>query len=276
MGKLVEIYGGDASGKTTLALSAIAQSQRNGRRSALLELEYKLSNTWVRKSKVDPDKTLLLRCSEAAPALKATLELIHSGEFGLVVIDSLAALLPFADIVEMDSSGEIERLLERALPLIASEASKTNTCVLLLNQMRIDGEKVFGDRVMTPGGHVLRHTCSIRIELTKKLAIKSNASTVIGSLSQATIKKNSLAAPYQVADLAITHDRALDQIYEVVVLGKKWGIFNRDKSFIEYRGANLGNTDQAAYEFLLDNPDLANDLLSRAYAVAHDRINDRI
>ena len=270
-GKLVEIYGEPASGKTTLALAAIAQAQKRSGRTAWMELECKLSKNWVRKSRVDPANMMLVRCSEAVPALRMILELVHSGGFEVVVIDSIAALLPYSDIEHGgDHCGEIERLLERALPLIASEASKTKTCVLLLNQVRTDREKVvFGDSTTTIGGHVLWHSCSVRIKLHKKLAIKTSNNAVLGSLHQATIKKNSLAAPYQVADLAYTHARGLDALYEAVSLGSKWGLFGPGP--FDYAGTKLGTNDVKAYEFLLHNSDVANALLSDLSVCSHRR-----
>ncbi len=254
-GKIVELYGAESTGKTTLALAAIAQCDKRGGRAAMLESEHKLTKAWVRKTGVDLSRTLLLSCADAVESLRALCELLHSGEFDLVVLDSIAGLIWNSEIRYGDASGEAERLLERSLALIASEAHRTNTSLLILNQIRTDYEKVFGDPTVTVGGRVLRHSCAIRVELTKHLAIK-RGNEVIGSLTKATVKKNSLGSCFNTALLPYTYSHGLDHLYELVQLAKQNSVFDSQTLYFEFEGQLLGKTELDTYDYLLAHPSL--------------------
>ena len=254
-GKIVELYGAESTGKTTLALAAIAQCEKRSGRAAMLESEHKLTKAWVRKAGIDLSRTLLLNCADAVECLRALCELLHSGEFDLIVLDSLAGLIWNSEISSGDASGEAERLLERSLALIASEAHRTNTSLLILNQIRTDYKKVFGDPTVTVGGRVLRHSCAIRVELTNHLPLK-RGNEVIGSLTKATVKKNSLGSCFHTALLPYTYAHGLDHLYELVQLAKQHSVFDSQTVYFEFDGELLGKTELDTYDYLLAHPSL--------------------
>ncbi|MBV9304427.1 MAG: hypothetical protein JOY62_06085 [Acidobacteriaceae bacterium] len=266
-GRLVEIYGKYDTGKTTLALAATAQFQKKGQPTAYLDVEHKLSKAWAKTSGVNVDQTMFIRCGDAFEALRTVLTLVACGEFSLVVVDSLAALVLGSDIEQTGAkpSEQIESVLDRALPRIAAEASKSDTCVLLLNQVRTNYEELFGNPLTTPGGHVLRHACSIRIELARHLSIKRNSDTVLGQISRATITKNTLAPPWQSAKLPFT-SRGLDECYEAALLGRENGIFCQTARGFEYAGTTLGKTELDVYDTLLHRPELTGQVLAAVRA----------
>lgn len=261
-GRIIEIYGKYSSGKTSLALAAISASQAQGGLTAYLDLEYKLSRTWMEISKVDPGSAVLLRFSNALETLRALLQLARSGEFAIIVVDSLAALLPGSEIEENSGaySGELEAVLERALPRIAAAAANTHTCILLLNQVRHNHDP-FGSIFTAVGGDVLRHTCSMQIELSKYLKIK-HEDQVLGQMSKAVVMKNSVAAPFGLALLPFTHSRGLDECWEAILLAKELNLFTTGRVFLEYQDCRLGESDYEAYEYLLQNSALKSNLIA--------------
>lgn len=253
-GKLVEIYGKEATGKSTLALAAIAQCERSGRRAALLETEHKLTKSWARKTGVDLSRTLFLNCTDGLECLRALSELVSSGDFALVVVDSLAGLVWCPDLHGHGTPlGEAEKSLERCLALIAAEADRTKTTVLFLNQVRSDSTVVFGDNTVTFGGHVLRHSCSIRVELRREIAIKRR-DEVIGFQTKAIVKKSSVGSSFKTASLTYTFERGLDEIYELIELARAQQVFDATSCQFKFDGQTLGKSQLEAYDYLLLHP----------------------
>ncbi len=256
-GKLVEIYGKEATGKTTLALATIAQCERRDQRAALLETEHKLTKSWARKTGVDLSRTLCLNCTDGGECLRVLSELVGSGDFALVVVDSLAGLVWCPDLHGHGTPlGEAERNLERCLALIAAEADRTKTTVLFVNQVRTDSAVVFGDNTVTFGGLVLRHSCSIRLELRREIAIKRR-DQVIGFQTKAIVKKSSVAGCFKTASLTYTFERGLDDIYELVELAQVHQVFDRTSPQFKFDGQVLAESQLEAYEYLLSHPEVA-------------------
>lgn len=203
-GRIIEIFGKESSGKTTVALRAAGRAQQGGNCIAFLDAEHKIDLSWARLQGINLDRALILRTAKALDTLESMLEIIRSGEFALVILDTLAALVP-GDALEAshgEFSGEIGRLLARTLPRIASAASQSNTCVLLLNQIRHNHEEVFGRVKISPGGHALAHFCSIRLELAR-MAGEKRANNVVGCRTKATVIKNCVGSPWRTAELNI-------------------------------------------------------------------------
>ena len=268
-GRIMEIFGPYDSGKTTIGLAATANAQKRRLRSAYLDTEYKLSRSSIKRAGVDSNGILFMQISEATETVEILLQLALSGTFGLVVVDTLAALVPGWEIEDNPGSfsGKVEALFERSLPRIAAAASKTNTCVILLNQVRTNHDEPFGNPLTTIGGHVLRHTCSVRVELKRHRPLKRPNGGVFGRTTKAIVVKNSAAPPWGTAIVPLTHDRGVDSLLEAALFAKQLQVVNSQRPYFEFEGVALGNTYLDAYEYLMKYPDMT----ARFLACAADR-----
>ncbi len=208
-GRIIEIFGNASAGKTTLALAAAANVQRNGNAIAYIDTEHKLSLPWARLNGLVEDQALILQGTEGHGVVRSLLEVTRSGRFALVVVDSLSALAPDEelDLSHRDYRAELEQLLAQALPRIASAAAKTDTCILLLNQIR-KNDAIFGREKISAGGDVVDHYCSIRLELHRTTARKE-ADRVLGFGVKGTVLKSCVAPPFRVAEWTISFERGL-------------------------------------------------------------------
>jgi recombination protein RecA len=258
-GRIVEIFGKEGVGKTTLALTGAANAQREGGRIAYFDNEYKLDFSWARTLGVNVDDALILRGVRAKGTIDSLLEIIRSGDFALVVVDTVAAFFPDEHLESSDSqfNGEMELLVARALPRIASAAGNTLACVLLLNQIRRNDEEVFGKPTVSPGGHALHHCSSIRLELTKTISEKRGRDIVIGSRVKGTVVKNCVGPPWGTAEWAINFQHGLDITFELVEQGLRRGLIDRRTAALRFRDQDLGANNEAARDFLRDHPELA-------------------
>ena len=215
-GRIIEIFGKEGAGKTTLALASAANAQHNGEAVAYIDAEHKLDLSWARTQGLDLQRALILRGATARPTLESVLEVIRSARFALVAIDTLAALVP-GEAVETshgDYVGEMGQLFARTLPRIASAASKTNTCVLLLNQIRHNHEEVFGRAKVSPGGHALAHYSSIKLELSR-VTPEKRGNEVIGSRVKGTVIKSCVGSPWRSAEWSISFERGIHDEYDL-------------------------------------------------------------
>jgi recombination protein RecA len=258
-GRIVEIFGDESTGKTTLALLTAASAQRGGEAVAYFDQEHKLHFPWARAQGFDVDSALVMRGTTAKQTLDSILDVIRSGQFALVIIDTIAALVPDENIEDSQGSfsGEMGQLFARTLPRIALSACKTDTCVLLLNQIRHNNERLFG-RIKNPavGGHALGHYSSIRLELSRLIATK-NQKDVVGSRVQARVIKNCLGSPWRIAEWNINFERGSDFALELVELGLSHGLISGQPKALTFRGEHLGATPEAAHDFLIRNADVA-------------------
>ena len=264
-GRLIEIYGRPDSGKTTLGLAAAHQTSKMGESIAYIDQDHKLSMHQILQARLSINSnTMFYRCSSAHAALRSALQLITSGQFSLVVIDTLGSMFPGMEVEHTrgEFESEMGSLFERALPRMSVLAANNGTCVLILNQVRQDETHIL-DKLTTPGGYALHHSCSVRIELRRKVAIKKDAKTIIGSLLHATVTKNCVATPYGETELAITHSFGLDSLYEALSLSQDRGTLRSNTSrYLEYRGNRLGANLIEAHEYLRVRPELTSMLLS--------------
>jgi protein RecA len=212
-GRIVEIFGKEGTGKTTLALSTAGNAQRLGG-IAYIDAEHKLDLSWARINGLNVNEALILQGTRATDTMASVLQLIRSGDFALIIVDSLAALFPHEDLETYDGdfSDEMGRLFARTLPRIASAAGRTQTCVLLLNQVRRE-EETFERKIVSSGGQALAHYASIRLELSRMMAQK-NGNDIVGFGLKATVLKSCVGPPFRQAELHINFQRGLDQEYE--------------------------------------------------------------
>jgi recombination protein RecA len=257
LGRIVEIFGKEGSGKTTLALTAAGNAQRVGR-VAWLDAECKLHLPWARVNGLNVDETLLLQGNRAAEIMSSILHLVRSGDFALVVLDSLAALFPDNDLEQYDADVATERarLLDRALPRIASAASKTQTCVLFLNQVRRDEDDI-ARKMISTGGHALAHYSSIRLELSRRMSQKNSDNTIIGYGVKGTIVKSCVGPPYRVAEWNINFERGLDLEFGLIEQALRRSVVSREARGLKFRDEYLGLGMTEASEFLLHRPEIA-------------------
>jgi recombination protein RecA len=255
-GRIVEIFGKEGSGKTTLALTTAANAQRSGA-VAFVDAEHKLDLPWARANGLNDEEALIVHANNAKDTMDSVLQLIRSGDFALVVVDSLTGLFPAEDLEESDGefAGKMDRLFARALPRIASAAGRTQTCVLLLNQIR-DNEEIYGRPTISTAGRALAHHASIRLELSRMMARK-NGDNILGYGVKGTVIKSCVGAPYRVAEWSIHFQRGLDAEFELIQQGIRRGVIPRTTVALKFREEDLGGSIEAAREFLLQRPDLA-------------------
>ncbi len=266
-GRIVEIFGPEGVGKTTLALAAAANVQKNGDKAAFFDNECKLDFPWARTLGLKTDDALILRGTRAQDTLDSLLDIVRSGDFALVVVDTLAAFVTSEDLGGSDDreiSRDMELLFTRALPRIASAASKSETCVLLLNQIRLRNDGfLFGKPTVSVGGYAVHHCSSIRLELTRTFTEKQANGRVVASLIKGAVVKNCVGAPGGIAEWAINFERGLDLPFELVEQGLARGLIDKQTTALKFRDTHLGANSDAAREFLLQHPDVAALLESR-------------
>ncbi|MGI9073092.1 MAG: ATPase domain-containing protein [Bryobacteraceae bacterium] len=255
-GRIVEIFGKEGTGKTTLALATAANAQRNGA-IAYVDAEHKLDLPWARVNGLNVEEALILQATRAKDTMDSVLQLIRSGDFALVVVDSLTGLFPGEDLEQSDGefTGEMDRLFARALPRIASAAGRTQTCVLLLNQVR-DNEEPFGRPTISTAGRALAHHASIRLELSRLMARK-NEGDILGYGVKGTVVKSCVGSPYRVAEWSINFERGIDVKFELIEQGIRRGVISRQTVDLKFGEEHLGASVDAAREFILQRPDVA-------------------
>lgn len=257
-GKIVEIFGKESTGKTTLALASAVNVQREGGVVAFLDAEYKLIFPWARALGLDIDKMLVLQGVKAKDTLDSLLDVVASGRFALVVVDTLAALVPDENIEASHGAfnGEMGQLFARALPRLASAGSRTETCILLLNQIRHNHQEMFGESKLSPGGHAVHHYSSIRLELHKHLSFKRE-DKLVGMRTKAIVTKNCLGPPRSAAEWVINFERGIDQDLELIEQGIAQGVITRQSPTVLNFGQQVLGGDDAARDFLFHHRDTA-------------------
>ena len=253
-GSVIEIYGPEAGGKTTLAISVIAQAQKQGGTCAFVDAEHALDPSRAEGIGVDVDNLLISQPDTGEQALEIVETLVRSGAVDVIVVDSVAALVPRAEIEgEMGDSvmGVQARLMSQALRKLTGAISKTRTCLIFTNQLRLKIGVMFGNPETTPGGLALKFYASVRIDLRKTESIKEG-DTVIGSRHRARIVKNKVAPPFRVAEFDIMNTDGISKIGGLIDVGVELGIVEKSGAFYRYSGMVLGQGKAAALSFLQD------------------------
>ncbi|GAA3316943.1 MULTISPECIES: recombinase RecA [Arthrobacter] len=261
-GRVVEIYGPESSGKTTVALHAVANAQRQGGIAAFIDAEHALDPEYAAKLGVDTDALLVSQPDTGEQALEIMDMLIGSGSLDVIVIDSVAALVPRAEIEgEMGDShvGLQARLMSQALRKITGRLSQTKTTAIFINQLREKIGVFFGSPETTTGGKALKFYASIRIDVRRIQTLKEGADSV-GNRTKAKIVKNKMAPPFKIAEFDIIYGQGISREGGIIDMGVEHGIIKKSGSWFTYDGDQLGQGMENSRRFLRDNPELAADL----------------
>jgi len=263
-GRIVEIYGPEASGKTTLTLHVIAEAQKTGGTAAFIDVEHALDPLWAKKIGVKLNDLLISQPDTAEQALEIAETLIRSGGVDVIVLDSVAALVPKAEIEgEMGQSmmGVQARLMSQAMRKLAGVISKSKTTMIFTNQIRMKIGVMFGNPETTPGGLALKFYSSVRLDVRKIGTIKDNKGTAIGGKHRVRVKKNKVAPPFQEAEFDIMGaENGISKSGELLDLAVSMEIVTKSGSFFKYGGKMLGQGRESAKGFLTDNSKIAGEI----------------
>jgi len=261
-GRIVEIFGNESSGKTTLALHAVASAQKLGGVAAYIDAEHALDPTWAKRLGVDLESLLVSQPSHAEEALKIAEMLVKSNAVDIIVIDSVAALVPKNEVEgEIGDShvGLQARLMSQALRILNPTIAKTNTCMVFINQIRQKIGVFFGNPETTSGGLALKFYSSVRLEVRRSVAIKDGDET-IGSETKVKVVKNKVAPPFRTAEFELMHDRGISYEGDLLNLAVNLEIVTKSGAFFSYNEQRLGQGRENAKTFLRDNPAVAEDI----------------
>ena len=268
-GRIIEIYGPESSGKTTLALSVIAQAQKKGGTCAFIDAEHALDPGYAKKIGVDIENLLISQPDAGEQALEIADTLVRSGAIDVLVVDSVAALVPKAELEgEMGDShmGLQARLMSQALRKLTSTVSRSNTLIIFINQIRMKIGVMFGNPETTTGGNALKFYASVRIDIRRVGSIKDK-DDVIGSQTRVKIVKNKVAPPFKV-DFDIMYGEGISKTGELIDLGIKAGLVEKAGAWFSYKGEKLGQGRENAKLFLRDHPEIADEIENKIRADA--------
>ncbi len=261
-GRIVEIYGPESSGKTTLAIHAIAQAQKAGGIAAFIDAEHAFDSTYAQKLGVDIDNLLVSQPDNGEQALEITENLIRSGAIDIIIIDSVAALTPKSEIEgEMGDSkmGLQARLMSQALRKLAGTINKTGCCCIFINQLREKIGVMFGNPETTTGGNALKFYSSVRLDIRRISQIKDGDS-VTGNRARVKVVKNKLAPPFRQAEFDIVYGEGISKTGEIIDLAVDHNIVKKAGSWFSYGDTKLGQGRDAVKNLLIDNPELAEEI----------------
>lgn len=264
-GRVVEIYGPESSGKTTLTLHAIAEVQKRGGVAAFVDAEHALDVTYARKLGVRTEDLLISQPDTGEQALEIAEMLVRSGALDLVVVDSVAALVPKAEIEgEMGDShvGLQARLMSQALRKLTGTISRSGTCVIFINQLRMKIGVMFGSPETTTGGNALKFYASVRLDIRRIGALKQGES-VIGNRTRVKVVKNKLAPPFREVEFDILYGQGIEKMGELIDLGVDINVIEKSGSWLSFNGQRIGQGRENARQFFLDNPSVAKDIEDR-------------
>lgn len=269
-GRIIEIYGPESSGKTTLALHAVAQAQKAGGTAAFIDAEHALDPVYAKKLGVDIDELYVSQPDNGEQALDICEALVRSGAIDIVVIDSVAALVPKAEIEgDMGDShvGLQARLMSQALRKLAGVISKTNAIAIFINQLREKVGVMFGNPEVTPGGKALKFYASIRIDVRKTDILKDTEGAA-GNRTRAKVVKNKLAPPFRQAEFDIMYGEGISQEGCLIDLGVQYDVLGKSGAWYSYEGNKIANGKEKMRQFLKDNEELAKEIESKIRAAA--------
>ncbi len=264
-GRIVEIYGPESSGKTTVALHCVAEAQKQGGTAAFIDVEHALDPVYAGNLGVDINSLLVSQPDSGEQALEIAEALVRSGAVDIIVIDSVAALVTKAEIEgEMGDShvGQLARLMSQAMRKLTGALSKSNCCAIFINQLREKIGVLYGNPETTTGGRALKFYASVRIDIRKIETLK-NGSEPIGTRTRAKVVKNKVAPPFKEAEFDVIYGKGISKIGELVDMGLKFEILKRSGAWFYYNDERLGQGKENVKQLLSDNPDLANELQTK-------------
>ena len=272
-GRIIEIYGPESSGKTTLAIHAIAEAQKAGGIAAFIDAEHAFDRFYAQKLGVDVDNLLISQPDNGEQALEIADQLIRSSAIDIIVIDSVAALTPKKEIEgDMGDSavGLHARLMSQALRKLTGTIAKTNTTCIFINQLREKIGVMFGNPETTTGGNALKFYASVRLDIRKSSPIK-DGDQVIGNQVKVKVVKNKVAPPFRKAEFEILFGEGISRIGEILDLGVEFGIIQKSGSWFSYQGSKLAQGRDATKQLLKDNPELCEELEAKIMEVIRDK-----
>lgn len=261
-GRIIEIFGPESSGKTTLALQIIAEAQKNGGQCAIIDAEHALDPGYAKKLGCDLDNMLIAQPDTGEQALEICDTLVRSGALDVLVIDSVAALVPKAEIEgEMGDShmGLQARLMSQALRKLTGSISKSRTVVIFINQIRMKIGVMFGSPETTTGGNALKFYASVRIDIRRIGSLKDK-DTVVGNETKVKIVKNKMAPPFRVVNFDIMYGEGISKMGEIIDLGIAAGVVEKSGAWFSYNGEKIGQGRENARKFLKENPAISNEI----------------
>lgn len=267
-GRIIEIYGPESSGKTTLATHIVAEAQKKGGIAAVIDAEHAFDKYYAQKLGVDVENLLISQPDNGEQALEIADNLIRSGAIDVIVIDSVAALVPKGEIEgEMGDSkmGLQARLMSQALRKLTGTIAKTNCCCIFINQLREKIGVMFGNPETTTGGNALKFYASVRLDIRRTSQIK-DSDEVSGNRVKVKIVKNKVAPPFRIAEFDIMFGEGISKVGEIIDLGVEYNIIKKSGSWFSYGDTKLGQGRDAVKNLLLDNPDLMDELESKIRA----------
>ena len=269
-GRIIEIYGPESSGKTTVALHAAAEAQKAGGTCAFIDAEHALDPAYARKLGVDIDELLISQPDTGEQALEIADTLVRSGAVDLLVIDSVAALVPQAELEgEMGDShvGLQARLMSQALRKLTASISRSNTMVIFINQIRMKIGVMYGNPETTTGGNALKFYASVRLEIRRTGQIKDR-DEVVGNQTRVKVVKNKVAPPFRVVEFDIMYGEGISKLGELLDLGAKANVVEKAGSWYSYDGQRIGQGRENAKQFLRENPEIADSIERKVRANA--------
>ncbi len=261
-GRVVEIYGPESSGKTTLAIHVIAEAQKKGGMCAFIDAEHAFDSVYAKKLGVDIDNLLISQPDYGEQALEIADRLILSGALDVVVIDSVAALVPKSELEgEMGDSkmGLQARLMSQALRKLTATINKTNSCCIFINQLREKIGVMFGNPETTTGGNALKFYASVRLDIRRMTQIK-DGDEAVGNHVKVKVVKNKVAPPFRQAEFDIIYGEGISKVGEIIDMGVELGIVQKSGSWFSYNGDKLGQGRDSVKQLMLDNPGMANEI----------------
>jgi len=269
-GRVIEIYGPESSGKTTLTMHAIAEAQRQGGLAAFIDAEHAFDKVYAEKLGIDTENLLISQPDNGEQALEIADHLIRSGAIDIIVIDSVAALVPKGELEgDMGDSkmGLQARLMSQALRKLTGTINKTGCCCIFINQLREKIGVMFGNPETTTGGNALKFYASVRLDIRRIGQIKEGADNITGNRTRVKVVKNKVAPPFKVVEFDIMYGEGISKVGEILDLGVELNIVQKSGSWFSYDGNKLGQGRDGVKQILLDNPELMDEIEQKIRAI---------